>query len=270
MTPSAAIATEQPRAGAAPAGRPIGAPSIRCVNVHKTYRTGGRQVAALRGVDLLIDGPGFFGIMGASGSGKSTLLHLLGALDQPDQGQVLIGGQSLGGLSERELTRFRQRQIGIVFQQFNLIPTLTARENVELPGLLAGEPAARLRERSAALLEALGVMDRADHRPDALSGGEQQRVAIARSLLFSPQLLLADEPTGNLDSASSEKLWRLLGEVAADHEMTVMMVTHEPAAAAHCQRVFVLRDGRVEGSIETEGLDASGVAARYQQLVRAA
>jgi putative ABC transport system ATP-binding protein len=238
--------------------------------VHKSYRLGDRAVHALRGVDLEIDGPGFHGIMGASGSGKSTLLHLLGALDKPDSGELLIGGKSLGAMSERELTKFRQRQIGIVFQQFNLIPTLTARENVELPGLLGGDPPARLRERSAELLAALGVVDRADHRPDALSGGEQQRVAIARALLFSPGLLLADEPTGNLDSASSEMLWQLLGDIAAERETTVVMVTHEPAAAVHCQKVYVLRDGKVEGEIETEGLDASGVATRYQQLVRTA
>jgi putative ABC transport system ATP-binding protein len=246
---------------------------VRCEDVAKGYDlpgSGGRRVDALRGVDLAIDAPGFYGIMGASGSGKSTLLHLLAALDRADRGRVLIGGRDLGTLSERELTAFRRERIGIVFQQFNLIPTLTARENVELPGVLAGRPAAQLRARSQELLAALGVGERADHRPDALSGGEQQRVAIARSLLFSPALLLADEPTGNLDSASSEKLWTLLGDLARSRAMTVVMVTHEPAAAAHCSRVFVLRDGVVAGHIETEGLDAGAVAARYQQLVRTA
>ena len=243
---------------------------IRCVDVYKSYRLGEREVNALRGVDLEIERPGFYAIMGASGSGKSTLLHLLGGLDTPDKGEVYVAGQAVHSMGERELTQFRRTQIGIIFQQFNLIPTLTARENVELPGLLAGEPSGKLADRSAELMTALGVWERADHRPDALSGGEQQRVAIARSLLFSPRVLLADEPTGNLDSASSAKLWKLLAELAQERGITVAMVTHEPAAAANCESIFVLRDGRMFGEIRTEGLDAAGVASRYQQLVRAA
>ncbi|MGE3109508.1 MAG: ABC transporter ATP-binding protein [Phycisphaerales bacterium] len=240
------------------------------MNVHKSYRLGDRSVAALRGVDLVVPGAGFFGIMGASGSGKSTLLHLLAALDKPDEGEVYISGHALHEMDERGLTMFRRREIGIVFQQFNLIPTLTARENVELPGLLAGERESDLRARSDELLGALGVGERAGHRPDALSGGEQQRVAIARALLFSPRVLLADEPTGNLDSVSSQKLWDLLGRVAREQAITVLMVTHEPAAAVNCEKIFVLRDGRMNGEIVTEGLDAAGVASRYQHLVRAA
>lgn len=247
---------------------------IACTDVHKSYRTGGREVRALRGVDLRIDDPGFYAIMGASGSGKSTLLHLLGALDRPDRGRIEIAGRAIHDLDERSATAFRRRGVGIVFQQFNLIPTLTARENVELPGVLAGDDPGALSRRSAELLDRLGVADRADHRPDALSGGEQQRVAIARALLFAPPVLLADEPTGNLDSASSERLWALLAELAADGGVTVVMVTHEPAAAVHCREVFVLADGRVTGRIDVGGdsrggLDAGGVAARYQQLVRA-
>ncbi|MFN7019703.1 MAG: ABC transporter ATP-binding protein [Phycisphaerales bacterium] len=242
---------------------------IRCLDVYKSYRVGDQRVEALRGVDLEIREPGYYAIMGQSGSGKSTLLHLLAALDKPDIGQVFVGGRGLHELNDRELTLFRRKQIGIVFQQFNLIPTLSARENVELPGMLAGEDRGWLHERSTELLTALGVSHRADHRPDALSGGEQQRVAVARSLLYSPSVLFADEPTGNLDSASSERMWQLLAGLAADRDMTVLMVTHEPAAAAHCKSVHVLRDGRVTGRIDTEGLDASGVAARYQQLVRA-
>jgi putative ABC transport system ATP-binding protein len=201
-------------------------------------------------VSLDITGPGFHAIMGQSGSGKSTLLHLLAALDRPDSGTIEIAGQPIHDLDERGATAFRRRGVGIVFQQFNLIPTLTARENVELPGMLAGEDPGWLRARSAELLDRLGVAERTGHRPDALSGGEQQRVAIARALLFSPPVLLADEPTGNLDSASSERLWRLLGELADTHAMTVVMVTHEPAAAAHCRGVFVLSDGRVVGHID--------------------
>ncbi len=264
-------ASGSPGAGAnEPNTVPPSKPVVVCNNVHKGYRLGDRTVSALRGVDLIVPGPGFFGIMGASGSGKSTLLHLLAALDKPDQGEVFIAGKALHEMSERDLTMFRRREIGIVFQQFNLIPTLTARENVELPGLLAGEKEPMLRARSEELLAALGVVDRAGHRPDALSGGEQQRVAIARSLLFSPRVLLADEPTGNLDSVSSQKLWDLLARVAKEQAITVLMVTHEPAAAVNCEQIFVLRDGRMNGNILTEGLDAAGVASRYQNLVRAA
>ncbi len=243
---------------------------LRCVNVHKSYVLGGRKVPALRGVDLSISEPGYYAIMGQSGSGKSTLLHLLAALDRPDSGEIYLAGRAIHALTEREATLRRRREIGIVFQQFNLIPTLTARENVELPGSLAGDDPGPLGKRSRELLDRLGLGDRADHRPDALSGGEQQRVAIARALLFSPPVLFADEPTGNLDSASSHKLWSVLGEIASERQMLVVLVTHEPAAASHCRKIFVLQDGRFKTTIETEGLDASGVAARYQQSVGAA
>jgi putative ABC transport system ATP-binding protein len=243
---------------------------IRCQEVCKGYRLGDRAVEALRGVTFSIETPGFYGIMGQSGSGKSTLLHLLGALDRPTSGIIEIDGVSIGTLSDAEATRFRLRRIGMIFQQFNLIPTLSARENVELPALLAGEPKKWVASRSAELLERLDIADRGEHRPEAMSGGEQQRVAIARALVFSPSVILADEPTGNLDSASSERLWDLLEQVAREQEATIVMVTHEPAAAAHCRRVIIIRDGRVLGKMETEGLDAGGVAAGYQQLVGAA
>jgi putative ABC transport system ATP-binding protein len=239
-------------------------------NVHKSYTTGDRVVQALRGASLSIAEPGFYAIMGQSGSGKSTLLHLLGALDKPDSGEIVIAGKTIHAMDDKAATAFRRTGLGIVFQQFNLIPTLTARENIELPGLLAGDRAEKLHKRSSELLEKLGISARAEHRPDALSGGEQQRVAIARALLYSPPILLADEPTGNLDSASSAKLWTLLADIAKEQRMLVVMVTHEPAAAVYCKRIFVIRDGIVNDTIDTEGLDASGVAARYQQSVRAA
>ena len=239
---------------------------INCRQVEKSYRLGDRDVPALRGVDLTIGEPGFYAIMGASGSGKSTLLHLLAGLDTPDKGELTVSGHPLHTMSERHLTTFRRESVGIVFQQFNLIPTMSASENVELPGMLAGRPRAWLNERSHALLERLGLNARARHRPDALSGGEQQRVAIARALLFEPPVLLADEPTGNLDSRSSASLWALLQEIAAEQEMTVVMVTHEPAAAAWCRSIAVLLDGRIRGHIETDGLDAGGIAAEYQRL----
>ena len=241
-------------------------PMIQCHEVEKSYRLGDRSVQALRGVDLSIDEPGFYAIMGASGSGKSTLLHLLGGLDVPDAGRIEVSGHQLQSMSERELTAFRRIEVGIVFQQFNLIATMSAGQNVALPGVLAGKPKDWLNDRSRELLGLLGLEDRIDHRPDALSGGEQQRVAIARSLLFSPRVLLADEPTGNLDSRSSASLWGLLRDVASKQEMSVVMVTHEPAAAAFCRRVFVLMDGRIRGIIETDGLDAGGIAAEYQRL----
>jgi len=243
---------------------------LRCHDVHKSYTLAGRSIPALRGASLSIDAPGFYAIMGASGSGKSTLLHLLAALDRPDSGEIWLGDRAIHSLTERQATAFRRREMGIVFQQFNLVSTLSARENVELPGALAGEDPAFLRARSTELLAQLGLGDRAGHRPDALSGGEQQRVAIARALLFSPPVLFADEPTGNLDSASSQRLWNLLRDIASERDMLVVMVTHEPAAAVHCRQVFVLQDGTVRDSFSTEGLDASGVATRYQHAVSAA
>jgi putative ABC transport system ATP-binding protein len=241
---------------------------IRCVEVSKRYEIGGRRVDALRGLSLAIDAPGFYAIMGQSGSGKSTLLHLLAALDKPDAGTLEVAGRAVHTMGEEEATAYRRGVVGVVFQSFNLIPTLTAVENVELPGLLAGESPGELRGRATDLLTKLGIGDRAEHRPDAMSGGEQQRVAIARSLLLSPPVLLADEPTGNLDSASSEGLWGLLGSVARDFGVTIVMVTHEPAAAAHCAKVFVMRDGKLHGTFDTEGRDAAGIAARYQQCLR--
>ena len=235
-------------------------------NVEKSYRQGPQMVHALRGASLSITTPGFFAVMGRSGSGKSTLLHLLAGLDRPDSGRLLVAGQDVARMSERQLTQFRRKSVGIVFQQFNLIPTLTAQENVALPGVIDGQSRGWIDDRVGALLNELSLSERARHRPDALSGGEQQRVAIARALVFSPPLLLADEPTGNLDSASAEHLWRLLAELADKQKMTVVMVTHEAAAAACCDRVFVLGDGVFRGDFEVNGLDPSGVASRYQQL----
>lgn len=239
---------------------------LRIVDVHKTYPSGGQPVTALRGASMHIEDVGFYAVMGRSGSGKSTMLHLAAGLDRPDQGTVVVNGQNLGKMSETKLTTFRRQQLGIVFQKFNLIPTMTAEQNVGLPGLIDGRPKAWIDQRVSELLEQLELTNRRGHRPDAMSGGEQQRVAIARAMLFSPPMLFADEPTGNLDSTSSEKLWRLLSEISTHQNMTVLMVTHEPAAAAHCQRVFVLADGQTRGDFEVNGLDASDVATRCQQL----
>jgi putative ABC transport system ATP-binding protein len=242
--------------------------AIRVSGVTRTFILGRRRVEALRGIDMLIDAPGFYAIMGASGSGKSTLLHLLAGLDRPTGGSLEVAGHRLEAMTESALTRYRRTEVGIVFQQFNLISTLTALENITLPLMLDGRPSRERNARGERLLAELGLTARAAHRPEALSGGEQQRVAIARALAFEPAILFADEPTGNLDSATSEALWRLLGELAERRRMIVLMVTHEPVAAAHCRRVFVLRDGRVAGILDTEGIDASDLATRAQQLGR--
>ncbi len=250
-------------------------PRLVVRSLRKTYRPPSttsalRPVEALGGVDLHIDTPGFYAVMGRSGSGKSTLLHLLAGLDRPDSGEMWVGERAVHALSESQLVTYRRREIGIVFQQFNLVPTLDALSNTILPGVLDRQPLAGLRERGRTLLEQLGLADRLNHRPETLSGGEQQRVAIARALVCSPSLILADEPTGNLDSHSSGLLWRLLEETAASRGIIVLMVTHEPVAAAHCQRTFILKDGRVAGDLNSHGLDPTLLAHRALELARSA
>jgi putative ABC transport system ATP-binding protein len=235
---------------------------VRARGVRKTYRTGARAVEALRGADLEIAEPGFYAIMGSSGSGKSTLLHLLAGLDRADAGEIEVSGARVDMMDEHALTVHRRTRIGIVFQQYNLLPTLTAVENAMLPGVLDGRPRAELETRARELLGMLGIAERATHRPEALSGGEQQRVAIARALLFEPPVLFADEPTGALDSANSERMWKMLDGLARERRMVVLMVTHEPAAAAHCRHVFVIRDGVVAGGFDTRGMDAGDLVVR--------
>lgn len=224
---------------------PAAGRAIRIRGLTKTYTLGARTIEALRGIDLELTEPGFYAIMGPSGSGKSTLLHLLAGLDRPTSGEIEVAGKRLDTLPESELTLFRRRSIGIVFQQFNLLSTLSALENVTLPAMLDGVSRSEREKHGLELLAALGLAERASHRPDALSGGEQQRVAIARALLFSPSVLFADEPTGNLDSTNAEIMWKLLHTLASERRMMVLMVTHEPAAAAHCTRVIRMRDGRL-------------------------
>jgi putative ABC transport system ATP-binding protein len=248
----------------APASVRRSSPAIDVRGVSKTYRNGPNRIHALRGIDLRIDEPGFYAIMGPSGSGKSTLLHLLAALDRPNQGEIEVAGHRIDQMSESQLTMFRRRRIGIVFQQFNLISTLSAIDNVTLPGLLDGMPAAQRRNRGEQLLASLGLGARMHHRPDALSGGEQQRVAIARALLFEPTVLFADEPTGNLDSSTSQQVWVLLKQLAEQDQLTVLMVTHEASAAMHCRQVFVIRDGIIHSSFNVDGIDAIELATRAQ------
>lgn len=222
---------------------------IRCVDVHKSYAApgaaGGARVDALRGVNLSLGGAGFSAIMGASGSGKSTLLHLLAALDTPDRGEIEIGGVRVDRLGERDLTRFRGREIGVVFQQFNLLPTMTAAENVELPGILAGQPAGASRKRALEVLDALGMSPRAGHRPEALSGGEQQRVAIARALANRPRIVLADEPTGNLDPVTASYVFDALEALVRQSGLAALIATHNHELAGRMDRRVTLNEGKV-------------------------
>jgi putative ABC transport system ATP-binding protein len=234
----------------------------------KVYDTAGSKVVALDHVDLEVPAGRFLAIMGASGSGKSTLLHVIGGLTPPTGGTLRVAGQNIASLSDSARTVFRRRRIGIIFQEYNLLPTLTARENVALPVLVDGQPLGNVRGRVDDLLRTVHLEHRAEHRPDALSGGEQQRVAIARALLNDPAIILADEPTGNLDSRQSLEIWKLLRRIATEQGKTILMVTHEAPGAAFADQIIVLRDGRVIGTIEPHGAgDAGLVAARYQELL---
>jgi putative ABC transport system ATP-binding protein len=216
----------------------------------KVFGSGETEVRALDGVDLVIERGEMVAIMGPSGSGKSTLLHLLGALETPSGGSIALAGRRFEGLDDRELTMLRREGIGFVFQFFNLLPALTAEENVLLPALIAGRRDREIRRRARSLLARVGLTPRSTHLPSELSGGEQQRVSIARALLMEPELVLADEPTGNLDSHSEAQVLELLAELNRDEGHTIVIVTHDPGAAAIAQRVVFLRDGRVAGEIE--------------------
>jgi putative ABC transport system ATP-binding protein len=224
-------------------------------------------VHALAGLDLSV-GPGqLIAIMGASGSGKSTLLHLLGGLDVATGGKIVIEGHDLARMSDRERTLFRRRRLGVIFQAFNLLPTLTAAENVALPLMVDGHAWTEIAHRTTSLLEAVDLAHRRTHRPQALSGGEQQRVAIARALINDPAIVLADEPTGNLDSKHAQDIWQLLRKLTREQERTVLAVTHEVTGAAHADRVVVLKDGRIVGEFQPpEEPDATLVATRYTEL----
>jgi putative ABC transport system ATP-binding protein len=215
----------------------------------RVYGEGGAAVRALDGASLEVRRGEVVAIMGPSGSGKSTMLHLLGALETPTSGRISLGGERYDGLDDAGLTRVRRDRIGFVFQFFNLLPSLTAEENVLLPALIAGDRGESTRGRVRELLVRVGLGQRVEHLPGEMSGGEQQRVSIARALLREPELVLADEPTGNLDSRSSSEVLDLLRELSDAEEQTVVMVTHDPGAAAIADRVVFLRDGRVAGEI---------------------
>jgi len=223
-----------------------GARVIRLVDVVKEFN-GKRKVRALDGVSLSIEKGEMVALVGPSGSGKSTLLNLIGTLDRPTSGEIWLDGQRLGGLSDDELTRIRRDKIGFIFQFFNLLPSLTCLENVALPLHLRGWKKAQAHGRAEELLELVGLKHRLDHLPDELSGGERQRVAIARALSVYPPVLLADEPTGNLDTKTGAEILELIRDLHARLGATVLMVTHDAGVAASCERIITLRDGRLAG-----------------------
>jgi putative ABC transport system ATP-binding protein len=220
---------------------------IEVANVVKVYKRGKTEVRALNGVSLSVPRGQFLSVMGSSGSGKSTMLNLLGALDVPTSGTLRIDGKEISRFPDDELSRFRRDRLGFIFQFFNLLPTLTAVENVILPELLAGKVREELEPKAVALLEQFGLKGRSTHRPDELSGGEMQRVAVARALLSEPALLLADEPTGNLDSKTGAEVLRLIREATRARQLTVVMVTHDPRAAEVGDRLVRLADGNIVG-----------------------
>jgi putative ABC transport system ATP-binding protein len=232
-------------------------------DVAKSYPQGRRMVHALRGVSLKISAGEFVSIVGPSGSGKSTLMHLLGALDVPTSGRVWFDGRDLETMSDPERSLLRRNRIGFIFQFFNLLPTLTAVENVALPMLLGGAPRKQARDKALAGLNQVGLSDRAGHFPEELSGGEMQRVAIARALVTEPEAILCDEPTGNLDSVTSKEILTMLRGLPEAGRRSLVMVTHDPQAAAYGDRLITIRDGLIESEEilrERTALRASGVA----------
>ena len=218
---------------------------LATVSLTKQYQMGEVIVTALDGVDFSVERGEFVAIMGPSGSGKSTLLHLLGGLDYPTTGEVYLSGESLSKLSDDQITRLRRRKVGFIFQFYNLLPTLTTVENVALPLMIDGQSINRSRPLIDELLGLVGLAERADHRPDQLSGGQQQRVAIARAFVNQPEIVLAYEPTGNLDSHSGTAILELLRRTCRELNATIVMVTHDPRAASYADRVVFLKDGQI-------------------------
>jgi putative ABC transport system ATP-binding protein len=247
MTTEPLITTPAPPApGSAP-------PVVRAEGLVKRYGAGDAQVDALRGVDIAFERGSFTAIMGPSGSGKSTLLHILAGLDRPTEGWVEIDGTRLDALDDRALTLLRRRAVGFIFQAYNLLPVLTAEGNITLPLRIGGRRADA--EWLTQLIDAVGLADRRDHRPAEMSGGQQQRVAVARALVTRPAVVFGDEPTGNLDSVSSREVLALMRRAVDDLGQTIVMVTHDPSAAAVADRVVFLADGRLAGTLERPGID---------------
>lgn len=232
--------------------------------VNKHYQMGDVTVSALSQVNLTVTKGEFVAIMGPSGSGKSTLLHLLGGLDGPSEGEITLAGQPLSRLSDNDITVVRRRKVGFIFQFYNLLPTLTAEENVGLPLLIDGQSLVRHREKIDGLLALVGLSDRKQHKPDQLSGGQQQRVAIARAFVNDPEIVLADEPTGNLDSKSGAAILELLRKTCDELGATIAMVTHDPRAASYADRVVFLKDGAIVRELKN---DAHGHHARTEPIM---
>jgi len=224
-------------------------PTIRLENIVKTYDLGEVQVHALRGVSLEIFPGEFVAVMGASGSGKSTLMNIIGCLDKPTRGHYFLDGKDVSGLTKRELAKIRSKKLGFVFQQFNLLSRTSALENVELPTIYAGIPIEERERRAREALQRVGLAEREGHFPSQLSGGQQQRVAIARALVNNPSLLLADEPTGNLDSRTSVEIMDIFQKLNDEHGLTVVIVTHEPDIAQYAKRAMEFRDGKMKKDV---------------------
>jgi putative ABC transport system ATP-binding protein len=223
---------------------------LEAKSLSKRYQMGQQTVSALGGVDFVVEKGEFVAIMGPSGSGKSTLLHLLGGLDKPSEGEITLAGHKLSLLNDKKSTLVRRHNVGFVFQFFNLLPTLTAQENITLPLIIDGKNPRKVQKRLEALLELVGLTDRARHKPDQLSGGEQQRVALARALITEPAIVLADEPTGNLDSKTGIMIMELLRRSCDELGQTIIVVSHDPRAASYADRVVLLRDGLVENQLQ--------------------
>ena len=248
--------------GAEAEGDPAPFPVIELVDVTKIYRTGSLEVAALRGVDLRIHAGEYVAVMGPSGSGKSTLMHIIGCLDVATSGIFRLAGEDVGEMDEVDLAEIRNRRIGFVFQQFNLLPSLTAWRNVELPLTYARVPRDMRRAQAMEALDRVGLADRVDHRPGELSGGQQQRVAVARALVTDPALILADEPTGNLDSVATADVLALFDELH-EQQRTIVLITHEMEVAHRAHRIIRVRDGMIQSGVrhETGETNEAGVGA---------
>jgi putative ABC transport system ATP-binding protein len=240
-------------------------PVLEAKDLQKQYKLGQHIVHALVGVNFQVEKGEFVAIMGPSGSGKSTLLHLLGGLDSPTEGNITLAEQSLAKLSEYKATLVRRHNVGFVFQFFNLLPTLTAEENVLLPIIIDGKNPRKYEEQLTNLLELVGLLDRRTHKPDQLSGGEQQRVAIARALISEPAILLADEPTGNLDTKTGTAIMELLRRSCSELNQTVIVVTHDPKAAAYANRIIFLRDGDIVEELHPD--DEQSLAERLRNIM---
>jgi putative ABC transport system ATP-binding protein len=230
--------------------------AVRAVNLARTFKVGETEVEALRGIDLEVGKGQFMALVGPSGSGKSTFLNLVGGLDRPTEGELWVNSVELSASKEKALTEHRRRRVGFVFQSFNLLPRLSALENVALPLMFVGVPQRGRIDRAKELLSQVGLADRLDHRPTQLSGGEQQRVAIARALVNRPAIILADEPTGNLDTATGAEIMALLRHLNQEQGVTLLLVTHDAEAASFADRIIQLRDGQIDGGASARGRSA--------------